>query len=368
MSEGAGTGQATLRILAAGGGVTLQDAGRHGFLRYGITPAGPMDPLAHATANRALDNPPGATADRGLPRRIVADDGRGRRRRRPGGRRPAHRPRRARAARRRGPHPAAGRAARPSGRAGAGAWCSLAVAGRDRRGAGAGLDGDPHPLRPRRPARARPAGGRHPRGPDAARRGRRALRASRRPGSHRPPDVIRVVLGPQDDLFAASVRDAFLAGPWRIGPRGDRMACFLEGPSLQARSHDIVSDGIAMGAIQVPGSGQPLVLMADRQPTGGYPKIATVIGADLGRLAQAQAGTALRFAAVDLARGGGGAAGGARRPGPGHPRASPSCAPNFPPNSCSAPTSSTASSVRIAPPAAAGPRRCRMHARCRPST
>ncbi len=54
--------EATLRIQAAGAGVTLQDAGRHGYLRYGITPAGPMDPLAFASANRVLENPPGATA------------------------------------------------------------------------------------------------------------------------------------------------------------------------------------------------------------------------------------------------------------------------------------------------------------------
>jgi allophanate hydrolase subunit 2 len=78
------------------------------------------------------------------------------------------------------------------------------------------------------------------------------------------------------------------------------MAYALEGPRLpHARGHDIVSDGAAMGAVQIPGSGAPFVLMADRQPTGGYPKIATVIGADLGRLAQLRPGDALRFRAVD---------------------------------------------------------------------
>ena len=79
------------------------------------------------------------------------------------------------------------------------------------------------------------------------------------------------------------------------------MACFLEGrPLRHAKGHDIVSDGVAQGAIQVPGDGLPIVLMADRQPTGGYPKIATVIGPDLGKLAQAQAGTRLRFASVSV--------------------------------------------------------------------
>ncbi len=78
------------------------------------------------------------------------------------------------------------------------------------------------------------------------------------------------------------------------------MAYRLEGPAIHhRRGHDIVSDGVAMGAIQIPGDGAPLALLADRQPTGGYPKIATVIGADLGRLAQLRPGEDLSFRAVD---------------------------------------------------------------------
>jgi 5-oxoprolinase (ATP-hydrolysing) subunit C len=115
----------------------------------------------------------------------------------------------------------------------------------------------------------------------------------------RPADTIRVILGPQADYFAKEQIEAFLAGPWKISARGDRMACFLEGPRLtHAKGFNIASDGIAMGAIQVPGEGQPIVLMADRQSTGGYPKIATIIGPDLGRLAQARAGTTIRFKEV----------------------------------------------------------------------
>jgi allophanate hydrolase subunit 2 len=110
------------------------------------------------------------------------------------------------------------------------------------------------------------------------------------------------VLGPQDDYFAADQVAAFLAGPWTVSPRGDRMACFLDGtPLTHAKGHDIVSDGVAMGAIQVPGNGLPIVLMADRQSTGGYPKIATVIGPDLGRLAQVRGGTRLSFRRVSVA-------------------------------------------------------------------
>ena len=110
------------------------------------------------------------------------------------------------------------------------------------------------------------------------------------------------MLGPQDDYFDADALAAFFAGPWTVGARSDRMACFLQGPRLSHhKGYNIVSDGVAMGAIQVPGEGQPIVLMADRQSTGGYPKIATVIGADFGRLAQARGGTAIGFAPVSAA-------------------------------------------------------------------
>ena len=117
----------------------------------------------------------------------------------------------------------------------------------------------------------------------------------------RGSNAIRIVLGPQDDYFTAQAIEAFLAGPWRITPRSDRMAYLLEGPRLaHAKGYNIVSDGIAFGAIQVPGEGQPVVLMADRQPTGGYPKIANVIGADLGKLAQLRPGTQISFVAVTI--------------------------------------------------------------------
>ncbi len=119
------------------------------------------------------------------------------------------------------------------------------------------------------------------------------------PWLDRPAADIRVLLGPQDDYFSADQIAAFEEGPWMLSPRSDRMAYQLEGPKLRhAKGFNIVSDGIAHGGIQVPGSGQPVVLMADRQPTGGYPKIANVIGADLGRLAQLRPGATLRFRAV----------------------------------------------------------------------
>lgn len=113
---------------------------------------------------------------------------------------------------------------------------------------------------------------------------------------------LRVVLGPQDDHFTPAAIAAFLDAEWTISTTSDRMGFRLEGPKLtHGKGFNIISDGIAFGAIQVPGNGQPLVLMADRGTTGGYPKIAVVISADLPRLAQTPAGGKIRFAAVSMA-------------------------------------------------------------------
>jgi allophanate hydrolase subunit 2 len=112
---------------------------------------------------------------------------------------------------------------------------------------------------------------------------------------------IRVVLGPQDDEFDDEAKTQFLDSEWKISATSDRMGYRLEGPAIKhLHGHNIVSDGTVLGSIQVPGSGAPIVLMPDRGTTGGYPKIATVISADIGRFAQTQAGTAFRFKAVTM--------------------------------------------------------------------
>lgn len=114
--------------------------------------------------------------------------------------------------------------------------------------------------------------------------------------------AIRVVMGPQDDEFTDDAKALFLGSEWKISPTSDRMGYRLEGPVIRhLHGHNIVSDGTVDGSIQVPGNGAPIVLMPDRGTTGGYPKIATVITADLGRLAQTPAGTAFRFQAVSMA-------------------------------------------------------------------
>jgi biotin-dependent carboxylase-like uncharacterized protein len=112
---------------------------------------------------------------------------------------------------------------------------------------------------------------------------------------------ICVVMGPQDDEFGEA-KDLFLRSEWRISATSDRMGYRLEGPTIKhLHGHNIVSDGTVNGSIQVPGNGQPIVLMPDRGTTGGYPKIATVISADLGRFAQIPAGRTFRFQAVTMA-------------------------------------------------------------------
>lgn len=117
-----------------------------------------------------------------------------------------------------------------------------------------------------------------------------------------PPQrsVIRVVAGPQDDEFSGSLT-LLCDSDWRVSSASDRMGYRLEGPKLiHDKGHNIVSDGTVNGSIQVPGNGQPIVLMRDRGTTGGYPKIATVIRPDLGLLAQHRAGQTIRFAAISI--------------------------------------------------------------------
>jgi allophanate hydrolase len=119
------------------------------------------------------------------------------------------------------------------------------------------------------------------------------------------PGPVRVVLGPQDDHFPPASIEAFFAQDWQATPAQDRMGLRLQGEPLahtRPAAADIVSDGVTPGAIQVPANGQPIVLLADGQTVGGYPKIATVITADLPRLAHLRPGSRIRFTPVTLAQ------------------------------------------------------------------
>jgi allophanate hydrolase len=113
---------------------------------------------------------------------------------------------------------------------------------------------------------------------------------------------IRLVLGPQQDHFTDAALECLVSQQFTVSKHADRMGMRLDGPTLAHRDgYNIVSDGIATGAIQVPGSGQPILLLADHQTTGGYPKIATVISADIPVVGRRKPGDTIRFAAVDVA-------------------------------------------------------------------
>ena len=115
--------------------------------------------------------------------------------------------------------------------------------------------------------------------------------------------VVRVLPGPQDDHFAAEGLEAFYDGVYTVTAESDRMGYRLEGASIPraaGKEGNIISDGVAFGSIQVPDSMQPIVMMADRQTTGGYPKLGAVISADLCKIAQLRAGEKVRFVKVTL--------------------------------------------------------------------
>ena len=120
-----------------------------------------------------------------------------------------------------------------------------------------------------------------------------------RPFDPDPDRPIRVVLGPQHDFFSEAAIETLLSTTYTISPQADRMGFRLEGAPLQhTKGYNIVSDAIVAGSIQVPGSGQPIVLLVDAQTTGGYPKIATVASADLPALGRRRPGDPARFQAV----------------------------------------------------------------------
>ena len=116
-----------------------------------------------------------------------------------------------------------------------------------------------------------------------------------------PP--IRVVLGPHSDWFSPEIIDVFTTSEYVLADAADRMGYRLAGTRLErARNDELISCGVPLGAIQIPADGQPIVLMADHQTTGGYPIVATVIRADLPALAQCAPGARITFRVIDLAQ------------------------------------------------------------------
>lgn len=123
--------------------------------------------------------------------------------------------------------------------------------------------------------------------------------------THKVPDekccTIRVILGPQEEYFTDKGLWDFLHGQYEIGKASDRMGYRLDGPEIQHKKDgNIISDGIVAGSIQIPTDGKPIILMADHQTVGGYTKIATVIAVDLPILAQRRVGEHVCFEAISV--------------------------------------------------------------------
>lgn len=117
----------------------------------------------------------------------------------------------------------------------------------------------------------------------------------------RPNPVIRVTKGLQQGDFREEDLRHFYEGSYRVKPESDRMGYRLSGPSLALRSsREYVSEGVTDGTVQVPADGQPIILMADRQTLGGYPKIAQVVTADLPKVAQLSPGDVIRFREISI--------------------------------------------------------------------
>ena len=113
--------------------------------------------------------------------------------------------------------------------------------------------------------------------------------------------TLRVVMGPQDDMFTKQGIHTLLSETYTVTSDFDRMGCRLEGPFIASKNgSDIISDGIAFGSIQVPAHGKPSVLLADRQTTGGYAKIATVASVDIPKLVQRKTDHKIRFQAITV--------------------------------------------------------------------
>lgn len=113
--------------------------------------------------------------------------------------------------------------------------------------------------------------------------------------------TLRVVMGPQDSAFTREGIQTFLSSTYTVTNEFDRMGCRLDGPYIASKNgSDIISDGICFGSVQVPSHGKPIVLLADRQTTGGYAKIATVASVDIPKLVQRKTDDKIRFKAITV--------------------------------------------------------------------
>lgn len=114
------------------------------------------------------------------------------------------------------------------------------------------------------------------------------------------PFELRAIPGPQEDHFLEEGMSTFFQGEFVVSPQSNRMGYRLEGPKIETLKKGIVSDAVPLGAVQVSGDGNPIILLWDRQTTGGYPKIAVVIKPDIWKIAQSKPGDKIRFRMVGM--------------------------------------------------------------------
>jgi antagonist of KipI len=291
------TEMARVRVVHPGMLTTVQDLGRWGFQSHGVAVAGPMDPYAHRCANALAGNGPGAATlevtlvgpelefeDRRLvaiagARFAVTVDGRDA---------PS------------GPFEVAAGGRLRFGHRIVGARAYVAIGGGVTTAPVLGSRATHVSSRMGGVGRAIEGGDELPLGDAPSHRAiPRALPAL--PTVTGAPPTIRVIAGPQHDWFASTALGALQSSPYRLSPQSDRMGFRLEGPPLpHARRGGMISEATAIGSLQVPPDGVPILLMADRQTTGGYPKIATAITADIGLAGQLAPGDPLSFAICSL--------------------------------------------------------------------
>lgn len=284
-------------VLEPGVLTTVQDEGRKGYRAFGMPWAGPMDRYAHAAANLLARNPPGAAAlemtlsggtfrfeEAAYVAVCGADMGAVL-----------------------GVEPVGNWRAFPVPAGGILSFRTAAVGCRAYLAVRGGID-VPFVMGSRSTytrAGIGGAGGRALSAGDVLRVGKTPGEAEdpglrSLPGCFVPPSGgdarLRVLPGPQDDWFDPEGVATFFSASFVVTVRNDRMGYRLEGPSVRhVKGADIVTDALNPGAVQVPGDGMPIVMMADCQTCGGYAKIGFVIGPDLRRLAQARRGDTVRF-------------------------------------------------------------------------
>ena len=277
-----------MRIERAGFGSTVQDRGRFGFVREGVPASGAADPFAFRAAQALVGNAPGDAGIEavGLPfsfrcevSRIIA---------------------------------VTGRDVSVTVRDSMPAWTSLFVRGGDlvtitgtarsryTYVAVSGGIATPFVLGSRA-AYPRAGLGEILRSGDALPLGDARLSAEDAGRSllFEYGDAVATIPGPHLTRFDDATIARFFSAPFAVSEQSDRQGVRLEGPEVAPREGEILTCGVVAGAVQVPRGGQPIVLLADHQTTGGYPIIATVIGADLGLLAQRAPGETLTFYRVE---------------------------------------------------------------------